>query len=254
MHSQPQSARQDAPDRAARFRKASARPAQRTLIHKIMLWIFGPLFLLWTIGIVITYFIAQHIANSPYDRTLRDHLDLLRHEISQQDVHGRVELSASANTILRLGSDTPTLWQIRDANGDPLAGNAALPLPDSWDYENNVLRYRDVEMDGQSLRLAYVWGGRDRLNTPFLAIVAETNQHRSVLHREILIGMLTPQFILVPLAAMLAGLGLTHGLEPLNLLQARLRARAPGDLSPVDRDQAPAEIVPLIDAMNGLLE
>src|SRR5690606_7680890 len=64
----------------------------------------------------------------------------------------------------------------------------------------------------------------------------------------------TPQFILVPLAAMLAGLGLTHGLEPLNLLQARLRARAPGDLSPVDRDQAPAEIVPLIDAMNGLLE
>lgn len=254
MHSQPQSARQDAPDRAARSRKAPAKPAQRTLIHKIMLWIFGPLFLLWTIGIVITYFIAQHIANSPYDRTLRDHLDLLRHEISQQDAHGRVELSASANTILRLGSDTPTLWQIRDANGDPLAGNAALPLPDNWDYESNVLRYRDVEMDGQSLRLAYVWGGRDRLNTPFLAIVAETNQHRSVLHREILIGMLTPQFILVPLAAMLAGLGLTHGLEPLNLLQARLRARAPGDLSPVDRDQAPAEIVPLIDAMNGLLE
>jgi two-component system sensor histidine kinase TctE len=65
--------------------------------------------------------------------------------------------------------------------------------------------------------------------------------------------MLTPQFILVPLAAMLAGLGLTHGLEPLNLLQARLRARAPGDLSPVDQEQAPAEIVPLIDAMNGLL-
>ncbi|EJC60916.1 two-component system histidine kinase, partial [Alcaligenes faecalis subsp. faecalis NCIB 8687] len=42
-----------------------------------MIWIFGPLFLLWTVGIVITYFIAQHIANSPYDRTLRYHLDLL---------------------------------------------------------------------------------------------------------------------------------------------------------------------------------
>ena len=79
----------------------------------------------------------------------------------------------------------------------------------------------------------------------FLAVAAETNEHRAVLHREILIGMLTPQFILVPLAAMLAGLGLTHGLEPLNLLQARLRARAPGDLSPVDQEQAPAEIVPL---------
>lgn len=254
MHQPSSPASQASPEPPAPSRKPRVRPAQRTLIHKIMLWIFGPLFLLWTIGIVITYFIAQHIANSPYDRTLRDHMDLLRHEISQQDVHNPVALSDSANTILRLGSDTPTLWQIRDANGEPLAGNADLPLPENWGYENNLLRYRDVAMDGQSLRLAYVWGSRDKLNTPFLAIVAETNQHRSVLHREILIGMLTPQFILVPLAAMLAGLGLTHGLEPLNLLQARLRARAPADLSPVDRDQAPAEIVPLIDAMNGLLE
>lgn len=235
-------------------RRSSAKPPQRTLIHKIMLWIFGPLFLLWTVGIVITYFIAQHIANSPYDRTLRGHLDLLRQELSQQDVLGPVSLSESASTILRQGSDAPTLWQIRDADGTPLAGNADLPLPENWDYENNLLRYRDVVMAGQSMRLAYVWGSRDKQNTPFLTIVAETNQHRSVLHHEILIGMLTPQFILVPLAAMLAGLGLTHGLEPLNLLQARLRARAPGDLSPVESDQAPAEIVPLIDAMNGLLE
>lgn len=229
------------------------RVAPRPLIHKIMIWIFGPLFLLWTVGIVITYFIAQHIANSPYDRTLRDHLDLLRVEISHQDLSQPIHLSHGAQTILRQESPTPTLWQIRDANGEPLAGNANLPVPDSWGYDTDLLRYRDVILDDQSLRLAYVWGGKDKNDTPFLAVAAETNEHRAVLHREILIGMLTPQFILVPLAAMLAGLGLTHGLEPLNLLQARLRARAPGDLSPVDQEQAPAEIVPLIDAMNGLL-
>ncbi len=229
------------------------RVAPRPLIHKIMIWIFGPLFLLWTIGIVITYFIAQHIANSPYDRTLRDHLDLLRVEISHQDLSQPIRLSHGAQTILRQNSPTPTLWQIRNANGEPIAGNASLPVPDSWGYDTDVLRYRDVILDDQSLRLAYVWGGKDKNDTLFLAVVAETNEHRAVLHKEILIGMLTPQFILVPLAAMLAGLGLTHGLEPLNLLQARLRARAPGDLSPVDHEQAPAEIVPLIDAMNGLL-
>ncbi|MHC3946207.1 hypothetical protein ACI0FT_00913 [Alcaligenes nematophilus] len=75
------------------------RVAPRPLIHKIMIWIFGPLFLLWTVGIVITYFIAQHIANSPYDRTLRDHLDLLRVEISHQDLSQPIHLSHGAQTI-----------------------------------------------------------------------------------------------------------------------------------------------------------
>src|SRR3546814_9997484 len=37
-----------------------------------------------TIGLVITYFIAQNIANAPYDRTLADHLRLLKQEVEQQ--------------------------------------------------------------------------------------------------------------------------------------------------------------------------
>src|SRR5690606_26558343 len=42
------------------------RRGNRALLNKIMVWMFGPLFLLWTIGLVITYFIAQNIANAPY--------------------------------------------------------------------------------------------------------------------------------------------------------------------------------------------
>ena len=161
------------PSRATVAPARKRRGAPRPLIHKILIWIFGPLFLLWTVGIVITYFIAQHIANSPYDRTLRDHLDLLRVEISRQDLNQPIELSHCAQTILRQESPTPTLWQIRDANGAPLAGNAHLPVPDSWSYDTDLLRYQDVVLDDQSLRLAYVWGGKDKNNTPFLAVAAE---------------------------------------------------------------------------------
>src|SRR5690606_30678979 len=95
----------------------------KTLLGKILLWMFGPLFLLWSIGIVITYFIAQNIANAPYDRTLTDHLRLLKYEVEQQHVRQGVELSASALTILSGESGRPVRWQIRDANGDSLAGN-----------------------------------------------------------------------------------------------------------------------------------
>lgn len=231
-----------------------SKPARRTLLSKILLWIFGPLFLLWTIGIVVTYFIAQHIANSPYDRPLLQQLELIRTEIGQQRADQPIHLSASARTVLRLGSDEPIYWQICDDDGLPIDGNAALPVPSHWEYEANVVRFQDTLYNGQSIRMAYVWGGQDNQGKTYLAQVAESNQHRAMLHHEILIGMLTPQFILVPLAALLAGLGLTHGLEPLNALQARLRARSSQDLSPINHEQAPAEIVPLLEAMNDLLQ
>src|SRR5690606_3902243 len=51
----------------------------------------------------------------------------------------------------------------------------------------------------------------------------------------------------------LAGLGLTQGLEPLSILQERIRARRANDTSPISAELAPAEIVPLIAAMNSLL-
>src|SRR3546814_1397176 len=76
---------------------------------------------------------------------------------------------------------------------------------------------------------------------------------RATLQQEILTGMLTPQLIVLPLAALLAGLGLTQGLEPLSLLQERIRSRRANDMSPISADLAPAEIVPLIAAMNSLL-
>ena len=36
-----------------------------TLLGRILLWMIVPLFVLWSIGIVITYFISLNIAHSP---------------------------------------------------------------------------------------------------------------------------------------------------------------------------------------------
>lgn len=218
-----------------------------------MIWMFGPLFLLWTIGLLITYFIAQNIANAPYDRTLADHLRMLKHEIQQQRIVEGVELSASAITILQ-GDPTHLIhWEIQDANANSIGGNASIPLPDNWTYENDIIRFRNETLNGQSVRVAYIWGGQDLNNLGFLTVVAQSNEMRATLQQEILTGMLTPQLIVLPLAALLAGLGLTQGLEPLNLLQERIRARRTNDMSPISDDLAPAEIVPLVAAMNSLL-
>ena len=226
----------------------------RTLLSKILIWMFGPLFLLWTVGLVITYFIAQNIANAPYDRTLADHLRLLKSEVEQQSVLGDIHLSSSAITILQGDPQNVIQWEIRDANGNSLGGNAHIPLPDNWTYEEDKLRLRNETSDNRSIRVAYIWGGKDIDGVPFLTVASQSNEMRATLQQEILTGMLTPQLIVLPLAALLAGLGLTQGLEPLSLLQERIRARRANDMSPIKADLAPAEIVPLIAAMNSLLQ
>jgi len=239
--------RRDTPPAARKTKHSS------TLLSKILIWMFAPLFLLWTMGIVITYFIAQNIANTPYDRTLADHLRLLMHEVEHQAITGPIILSPSTRTLFS-GDQTHLMhWQVQDANGQPVAGSADIPLPGNWAYEVGKIRFRNETLDNRSVRVAYIWGGKDRNNQPFLTAITETNELRATLQQEILTGMLTPQLILLPLAALLAGLGLTQGLEPLVMLQDRIRARKPSDLSAINESLAPAEIAPLITAMNGLL-
>src|SRR5690606_36348187 len=115
------------------------------------------------------------------------------------------------------------------------------------------IRFSNETISGQSVRVAYLWGGADLNGMPFMTVLAQPNEMRATLQQEILTGMLTPQLIVLPLAALLAGLGLTHGLEPLNAMQERIRARRANDLSPISAELAPSEIVPLIAAMNSLL-
>jgi signal transduction histidine kinase len=54
-------------------------------------------------------------------------------------------------------------------------------------------------------------------------------------------------------AVLLVWFGLTRGLAPLAFLQARIRARKPDDLSPIDPSAAPDEISPLVVSFNELL-
>lgn len=234
------------------FRRKKAKN-NRSLLNKIILWMFGPLFLLWTIGLVITYFIAQNIANAPYDRALIDHLRMVRHEVEQQNILKGVQLSPFVINLLHGDPGHMIYWDVRDANGNSLDGNRAIPLPANWSYDRDKVRLNNETMDDHSIRVAYVWGGADADGLPFLTVVAQSNQMRARLQQEILTGMLTPQLIVLPLAALLAGLGLTQGLEPLTVLQERIRARRANDTSPITAELAPAEIVPLIAAMNSLL-
>ncbi len=244
---------------------------QRSLFGEILDWMLAPLLLLWPMSVVLTWLIAQGIANKPFDRELGEMVRVLAKEVAVRAEAGRpravFKLPAAAAEILRTDEADDIYYQVLGLRGEYLSGDAALPVPGDEDRAPpGEVRYRDETLNNGAVRIAYMWVNlEERANagatasdgaaagTAPLVQVAETLGKRSRLATEIIKGVILPQFVILPLAVLLVWLALARGIAPLNALQQRIRRRDANDLSPIDERQAPEEVSPLVRAINDLL-
>ncbi|WP_371347454.1 ATP-binding protein [Ancylobacter sp. IITR112] len=75
---------------------------------------------------------------------------------------------------------------------------------------------------------------------------------RDRLVQDLVAGLAVPAVLVLPLLGLLIWLCLGRGLRPLSRAAADIAAREGEDMRPVAPDEAPREIQPLIDALNGL--
>jgi two-component system, OmpR family, sensor histidine kinase TctE len=237
----------------------AAQKEQRSLFGEILDWMLAPLLLLWPMSVVLTWLVAQGIANKPFDRQLGEMTRLLGQQITLQpmpDGSTRASFSLTRGTADLLHTDeADTLYyQVLGLRGEFLSGDARLPVP-AEDDRTGQLRYRDDEMGGEPVRVAYQWVSVPgaATNQPALVQVAETLGKRSRLATEIIKGVMLPQFVILPLAVLLVWLALVRGITPLNDLQQRIRRRESHDLSPIEEREVPEEVTPLVRAINDLL-
>ncbi|MEO7336695.1 MAG: sensor histidine kinase N-terminal domain-containing protein [Caldimonas sp.] len=231
----------------------------------------APLLLLWPMSVVLTWLVAQGIANKPFDRELGEMVRVLAKEVAVDAEgaggSGRAQatfrLPAAAAEILHTDDSDDIYYQVLGAQGEYLSGDAALPVPRDEDRAPpGEVRFRDETLNGDSVRVAYLWISLPervpgRANAPAaeapLVQVAETLGKRSRLATEIIKGVIQPQFVILPLAVLLVWLALARGIAPLGELQQRIRKRDANDLSPIDEREAPEEVSPLVRAINDLL-
>ena len=233
---------------------------QRSLFGEILDWMLAPLLLLWPMSVVLTWLVAQGIANRPYDRELAVMVRVLSKQVVVTTAQGHAsasfELPAGASEILRADESDDVFYQVLGLRGEYLSGERALLVPPEEDRVSpGELRYRDDTIHDESVRVAYMWvdvPGRPPDSAP-LVQVAETLGKRSRLATEIIKGVILPQFVILPLAVLLVWLALARGIAPLNELQQRIRNRDSSDLSPIDERDAPEEVSPLVRAINDLL-
>ena len=234
----------------SRFRRE-----QRSLFGEILDWMLTPLLLLWPISLVLTWLVAQGIAGKPFDRALEYNAGALAQLVSVNNNKVQFSLPLPARELLRADDSDTVYYQVLGANGEYLSGERTLPLPpDDEKAVPGEVRIRDDEIRGVAIKVAYTWvkvalpGAR-----PALVQVAETLEKRSVLATEIVKGVMLPQFVILPIAVLLVWLALVQAIKPLNMLEERIRARKPDDLSPIDAQAVPLEVAPLVDSVNDLL-
>ncbi|MDP9045809.1 MAG: sensor histidine kinase N-terminal domain-containing protein [Pseudomonadota bacterium] len=227
----------------------------------------APLLLLWPTSVILTWLVAQGIANQPFDRELGDRVRVLARAVSVHNDATRADASfqlpPAAAVILHTGEADATYYQVLGLRGELLGGDPALPLPHDEDRAPpGELRFRDDRLGDETVRVAYLWVNHPDLaalrsggtgTDPPLVQVAETPGKRVRLATEIIKGVILPQFVILPLAVLLVWLALARGIAPLNELQQRIRRRDSSDLSPIDERQAPEEVSPLVRAINDLL-
>ncbi|WP_374394753.1 sensor histidine kinase [Tabrizicola sp.] len=110
-------------------------------------------------------------------------------------------------------------------------------------------RYRTVPIRTATLMRELTTGEG---TLPFTVTVAETTRARDALAQSILTRSALRIAGLIAGAALVAWTAATYALRPLDRLSRAIASRAPHDLTPMPPD-APAELRPVVDALNGFL-
>lgn len=223
---------------------------RQTLIERLL----PPMLLLLLAGAFAAYWIALRSATKAYDRSLLDTAFAISEQMQLVQGHPQLSLTPQARTVLLTDKFDRIFFSVRNHESNELLdGNPELPLPPSESSRtlgNEGRYYYDGVLRGEPIRLAAL---QKRIGDQTLNIVAaETLRKRNELVRDILLGMLLPELLLVVVAASVIWFGVRSGLRPLNDLQRELAGRSPSDLRAV-AVHVPEEIQPVVEEINGLL-
>jgi two-component system sensor histidine kinase QseC len=140
--------------------------------------------------------------------------------------------------------ETKIAFQVRDGGGRLLARSASAPgapfAPDAAGFSTQRLGQHQWRVF--TLQAGGVW-----------IQVAERDDVRGELAEKLAYAAVAPLIAGIPLLLVLFSLLIRYGLAPLSGLARQVAARQPGSVAPIRLARTPAEVAPLVDALNGLL-
>ena len=230
-----------------------------SLRRTLLLVLLPGLILVVVAELVLTWRTALDAANAAYDRSLLGAIKSIDANISTASGGLGVELPYRMLEFFELTASGHVYYRVASEDGLVEVGNADLPPPPRALLTGQP-QFSDARYFDEAVRV----GSYARLLDPPLAgqqapqrvviQVAETLQSRREFTRSLVLQAVARDLLLVLTAALLLMAGVAWALRPLAQLRQELRSRAPQDLAPITTTAIPADVRPLVQAVNFHIE
>jgi two-component system, OmpR family, sensor histidine kinase TctE len=212
-----------------------------------------PLCSMVTISTLVAYNLAAWFANEANDRELLNAAHAVAARLSEDSRGIVADLPKAVQAVLRHNDMDKFFYQVLNDEQVRLAGDAVLPMPVTSTH-SDAPRFRYAKVNGEEVRMARIRVPLHGLNNRIVIVqVARTLHARHELIHKIFLSIVIPQIMLIGLSLVTVWLNIRSGLKPLRTLSQDIQKRSQHDLTPIDQSTAPAEVVPLIVALNTLL-
>ncbi len=235
---------------------------RRTSLWRLLALLLLPILALVTcVELWMTRHDALEAANAAYDRSLLGALKSIDANISTASGGLSAELPYTMLEFFELTASGHVYFRVASSDGLVELGNADLPLPPGT-LEPGVPRFYDATYFGESVRLAAYRRNVDATDTAVRATadgqsgsvlvqVAESTQSRQEFTRRFVQRAALRDGLVLALMVLGAAATLAMALRPLSRLARGVQERSPDDMTPIADTDLPADIRPLVAAVNG---
>lgn len=196
---------------------------------------------------------ALEAANAAYDRSLLGALKSIDANISTASGGLSAELPYTMLEFFELTASGHVYFRVASSDGLVELGNADLPMPDG-PLDPGVPRFYDATYFGESVRLAAYRRPVDNAalgpGIDVLVQVAESTQSRQQFTRRFVQRAAARDALVLALVLLGTAAVLALALRPLARTAREVQDRSPDDMTPIAGDSLPADIRPLVAAVN----
>ena len=223
----------------------------RSLRTHLLLWLLLPIAAVALVDAYVSYRAAAQTARLVQEQLLLGAARVIGEQVHVEDGVLQIAVPPAALEMFASPSRDRVFYRATANDDTLLTGYYDLPLPPSRprpeeaEYFDAVLRDRPIRV----VAFAQPVLASPRHGTVLIE-VAQTLDGRTALARDIWLGTVTRQLLVVPLLAILLWLGLRRGMRPVIALRDRVLARQPGSVETLDGTEVPAELQPLVGAFN----
>jgi signal transduction histidine kinase len=229
---------------------AGSPPPPPSVKRTLFAWLLLPLAIIVPAGAALQYWFSARPAIAAFDHALGDTALALANLVRVDDGAVAFTLTAETERSLRTDQTDVIYYAVIAPDGQLLAGDRQL-LGVGEPQQAGRLAYVDSTIDAHPVRVAL--RGVACGSGACQVLVAETMLKRERMLSGAAKGAAATMLLLVIALAIAIAFGVTRSLRPLGVVGTEIAQRSLEDLRPLDV-RAPAEIVPLVTALDRLFE